>query len=112
MRTSVKRIIFLILFLASSPLYADWAEHGLSLVSTGPSSLEGAVRYELRDERGRVFHVNSPKEPDGPVIKNILKHRDTFFSWEHVHIRELSFYMYEKGLQVVEIGRASCRERV
>jgi hypothetical protein len=99
----VKRLLFIIVILAASPLYADWAEHGLSLVSTGPSSLEGAVRYELRDERGRVFHVNSPKEPDGPVIKNILKHRDTFFSWEHVHIRELSFYMYEKGLQVVVV---------
>ncbi len=51
----MKRLLFIIVILAASPLYADWAEHGLSLASTGPSSLEGAVRYELRDERAAFF---------------------------------------------------------
>ncbi len=83
------------------PLYADWNDHGVTLVSTSPSTLEGSVKYVLRDSKGRVFQINAQKEPDKPVMKRILKHEDDFFSWRYAQVKELSFFMYENGIHAV-----------
>ena len=88
-----------IMFLMLLPLYADWSDHNLTLLSTGSSSVEGASKFELKDGDGRIFFINSVGEPERPVMKRILKHKDEFFSWKNITIKELSFYMYEKGVQ-------------
>lgn len=85
------------------PLYADWDDHDLTLVATGLSSQENASKFEVKDADGRTFFVNSPNEPGGADIKKIVKFKNEIFAWKQVEVKELSFYMYEKGIQAVVV---------
>lgn len=99
----MKRILLITaLFMALGvPLRAEWSDYGLSLVSSGPSTLEKATKFELKDKDGRVIFLNSSKEPDKAVMKRILKHRDDFYGWNNASVKELSFYLYENSIHVV-----------
>ncbi len=97
----MKRFLPMLFIFLLMPLYADWNDYGVTLVSTSPSSLEGAMKYVLRDGKGRVFQINAQKEPDKPVMKRILKNEEDFFSWQHAQVKELSFFMYENGIHAV-----------
>ncbi len=97
----MKRLLTIVFILLALPAYAEWSDYGLTLVASGTSSQEGAVKFELKDAAGRVFYLNSPKEPDAAVIGRIVKYKDGFFGWKHSGIKELSFYMYQDGLQAV-----------
>lgn len=99
----MKRLIAILFLFPMLPLFADWGAYNLTPVSSSPSSIEGAVKYELRDEKGRVFFIHSPSEPDKSVMTRILRHRDEFYSWKHAAIKELSFYTYGRGIQAVVV---------
>lgn len=95
------RYIPIILLCLLAPLYAEWGDHNLTLVSTGPSSLEGSVKHELKEGDGRVFYLNAAREPDRPTMKRILAQKDELYRWKNIGIKELSFYLYEKGIHAV-----------
>jgi len=99
----VKKLIVAMFFLTLVPLYGEWGNYGLTLFATSSSSLEGAMKYELKDSVDRTFYVNAPGEPDNASMKKILRYRESFLAWRHVRITELSFYMYEDGIQAVVV---------
>ncbi len=101
MKNEVKRFIPILLLGLLAPLYAEWGDHSLTLVSTGPSSLEGALKHELKDGDGRIFYLNAAREPDRPTMKRILAQKNELYRWKNIGIKELSFYLYEKGIHAV-----------
>lgn len=83
------------------PLHAEWSEYGLTLVSTGTSTLENASKFELKDREGRSFFINANKEPDKVTMKRILKYKENFYTWNNASVKDLSFYIYDNGIHVV-----------
>lgn len=55
----------------------------------------------LKDDADRLFSINAGKEPEAVVMKRILSYKDDIFAWKDFRISELSFFMYENGLQAV-----------
>jgi hypothetical protein len=97
----MKKLLPIAVILLMLPLYADWGDHGLTLLSTAPSSMEEATKFELKDRQDRTFYVHARTEPDGATMKRILRYKDDLFTWRNVSFREVSFFMYEKGIQAV-----------
>ncbi|MBN1531278.1 MAG: hypothetical protein JXA20_01315 [Spirochaetes bacterium] len=103
----MKKLFPIAVLLLLAPLYADWDDYGLTLVSTTPSTMEEATRFEVKDRQDHTFFVNARNQPEGAAMRRILRYKDDILGWHHASFRELSFYIYEKGIHAVCVPYAA-----
>jgi hypothetical protein len=89
------------LLLLTGPLFAGWNEYGLTLINTAPSNVEGTLKYEFKDKEGRIIYLNMSSEPDVSTMKKIIRYKNDIYAWKYITVKNLSCYLYDKGIQAV-----------
>jgi len=93
-----KSLVITALLIPSLLLGAEWEEHDVKVIQTGPSVTEGATRYVLRDTEGKTFEVNYSSYPKSAGRRRTIALKDVFYGWRHISLTRMEFFFAPDGI--------------
>ena len=97
MRTHTSFILFM-LMIPALIMGANWDEHGMRIVSRGPSTMERAERIVLRDGNGKQIIVNYSSYPEDVKRRRALNLEELFHGWRRISPGPTEYYFTNDGI--------------